>query len=222
MERFIPIKERGAKAMVTILSKEVLDNVLRRLMLAFQYKPTSQNEYNETFNLYYNSLKESGITEKQLLDVSGKLVFTWKPEYGRKFPTVKEFVDLAGVSAQSIAKVAHGALKIKIMKVGGYECLDLGKEHKHFVAMEAVRKMGGWFVICQKGVEEWERNKARFCTEFENLYYSGKVPKRPLLCGSDLRNTEFLENYNSKQIENYHGSCVIQNYLHMKTKFALG
>lgn len=188
--------------MEPILSKELVDNVLRKMMLAFQYKPSTQNEYNELFSLYYNSFNESKITEKQLLDVAGRIIFTWEPNFGKKFPSVKKIIDLAGISASSIAEKAHSVIRGKIMKVGGYEPVDLGKEHRHFVAMESIRKMGGWFAICQKGVEEWSRNKPRFIHEFEELYYTTDVPEKPLLGGSDLRNQEFLAEYNKNQIEN--------------------
>lgn len=176
--------------------------VMKKMMLCFQYKPQTADEAKELFETYYNALSKSEITDEQFSNVAGRMVLSWSPQFGRKFPSVKELSDLAGVSAQSIAEKAHRALKIKILKVGGYSCLDLGKEHKHFVAMEAIRRLGGWFAICQQGVEQWEKNKKRFCTEFEDLYYSGKVPQKPLLCGSDLRNQEFLARYNKNQIEN--------------------
>ena len=203
MERFISIKEsRGEKAMEPVLSKETVDNILRRLMLAFQYKPSTENEYKEMLSLYYNSLSKSGVSEKKLIDVAGNMVFTWKPEFGRKFPSVKEIVDKAGVSPISIAEKAHGVIKNKIMTVGGYEPLSLGFDHRHFVAMEVIRKMGGWFAVCQQGPEVWENNKNRFKEKFEQLYYEKEIPKKPLLGQSDLRNQEFLSEYNKNQIEN--------------------
>ena len=134
-------------------------DVMKKMMLCFQYKPQTAEEAKDLFETYYQALSKSEITEEQFSNVAGRMVLSWKPEYGRKFPSVKEIIDLAGVSTSSIAKKAHRALKIKIMKVGGYDCLDLGKEYRHFVAMEAVRKMGGWFAVCQNGVEQWEKNK---------------------------------------------------------------
>lgn len=175
------------------------------MMICFQYKPQTAEEAKDLFETYYQALSKSEITDEQFANVAGRLVLSWKPDFGRKFPSVKEISDLSGVSAQAIAEMAHRALKSKIMSVGGYGCLDLGKEHKHFVAMDAVRKLGGWFAVCQQGIEQWEKNKKRFCAEFEDIYYSGKVTKRPLLCGSDLRNQEFLAEYNKNQIEGKKG-----------------
>jgi hypothetical protein len=171
-------------------------------MLSFQYHLPSAKDASELIDTYFQSFKAAKMNNEHLVKAAGRLVFSWKPEYGRKFPTVKEFIDITGVSPSSIAKKAHTYLKIQIMKVGGYECLDLGKEHRHLVAMEAIRKMGGWFVVCQNGLQEFDRNKDRFCKEFEDLYYQTDIPIKPLLCGSDARNVEFLLEYNSNQIEN--------------------
>jgi hypothetical protein len=184
-----------------LLAYNEFKQIMKKMMICFQYKPQTQEEAKELFETYYQSLSKLKVTKDQFANVAGRLVLSWKPEFGRKFPAVSEITDLIGVSAQSIAETAHSVLKSKIMTIGGYDVLDLGKEHRHFVAMEAVRKMGGWFAVCQNGVEQWERNKKRFCTEFENIYYSGNVPKKPLLCGSDLRNQEYLAKYNSNQIE---------------------
>jgi len=193
------------KEVTALLAYNHFKEVMKKMMISFQYKPQTAEEAKDLFDTYYKSLSKLNVTDEQFSNVAGRLVLSWKPSFGRKFPVLSEISDLIGVSAHSIAEKAHRALKIKILKVGGYDCLDLGKEHKHFVAMEAVRKLGGWYAICQQGIEQWEKNKKRFCTEFEDLYYSGSVPKKPLLCGSDLRNQEFLAKYNKNQIGNKDG-----------------
>lgn len=170
-------------------------------MICYQYKPQNENEAKELIESYYKALSKIEINDELFAKTSARLLYSWKPEFGVKFPPLSDFVDLAGVSPSSIAEKAHRVLKNKILKVGGYEPLDLGKEHKHFVAMEAIRKMGGWFAVCQQGVEQWEKNKKRFSELFEDLYYE-KVPHKPLLCGSDLKNQEFLAKYNKNQIDN--------------------
>jgi len=41
---------------------------------------------------YYEKLKESGIDEQFIVNSINNLIYTWKPEYGRKLPSIAEII----------------------------------------------------------------------------------------------------------------------------------
>jgi hypothetical protein len=175
-----------------MIDKIKFDAGFKALCKSFVFRFKNSQEEQETLRVYHHSLSKY-MTDEDWRKSINKLILTWIPEFGRSFPTVKDFLDAVGLSPEEIAKKAHAVLKIKILKYGGYEAITLGSEHRHYVAMEAVRRMGGWFNVAQSGIESWERNKERFCREYVDLYFSDAIPKTPLLGGSDLVNQRFLE-----------------------------
>ena len=168
-------------------------------MICFQYKPEKIEDAKKMIDTYFSALNESKITDDQMIFVSGKLLLTWTPSFGRKFPTVKEFLDISGLSASSIAEKAHKAIKNAILRVGAYEVLFLGNEHRHAVAHECIRQMGGWPKVCQSGLQDWDKQKERFCKIFEEKYYE-KIENKPVLCLSDNKNIEYSKQLAIKNI----------------------
>ena len=186
---------------MTSLSFSTHKNIMARLMISIQYKPQNQSEAELLIDSYFKSFEASGMTNENLIKVAGILITSWNPSFGRKFPSVKEFLDIGKVSVSSTAKKAHSAVKWKIINEGANMPISLGVEHRHFVAMECIRRMGGWSVVAQQGVESWNKNENRFCKLYEDIFNDSDIPKKPLLGSSDARNAEFLENYNTSQIE---------------------
>lgn len=186
---------------MTSLNFSTHKNIMSRLMISIQYKPQNQNEAELLIDSYFKSFESSGMTEENLIKVAGILITSWAPSFGRKFPSVKEFLDIGKVSVSTIANKAHTALRWKIMHEGSNMPISLGVEHRHFVAMECIRRMGGWVVVAQQGVESWNKNESRFCGMYEGIFYDDDISKKPLLGTSDRKNAEFLANYNTNQIE---------------------
>jgi len=183
------------------MDKLKFESAFKALCISVGYQFEDEQTRIETLRVYFEMLSKNHFTDEGWNNTVNKLILSWKPEYGRKFPTVKEVLDVAGVSPSSIAEKAHKAIKSRIFKCSPYEPQDFGKEHRHFVAMEVIRIMGGWFTVCQSGPEKWEKNKVRFLKEFEDIYYRTDIPKKPLLGQSDKVNQEFLAEYNKNQIE---------------------
>jgi hypothetical protein len=48
----------------------------------------------ERFNLYYKKLKESGLDEDKISNSINNLIYTWRPEYGRKLPSIAEIIGI--------------------------------------------------------------------------------------------------------------------------------
>lgn len=174
----------------------------KALAIAVGYSFENKEDRVAALRIYYSTLESNGFTDEEWHKCVERMITTFKPQYGVKFPPVKDFLDMSGLSVLSISEKAHRYVKNKIMTVGGYMPISFGKEHRHFVAMESIRRMGGWFAICQKGVQEWDNNKSRFVKIYEELFYDMEVPQKPLLGASDKKNQEFLAEYNGNQIEN--------------------
>lgn len=185
---------------MTSLNFSTHKNIMSRLMISIQYKPQNQNEAELLIDSYFKSFEASGMTEENLIKVAGILITSWSPSFGRKFPSVKEFLDIGKVSVSSTAKKAHSAVKWKIMNEGSNMPISLGSQHRHFVAMECLRRMGGWVVVAQQGIQSWDKNESRFCKLYEEIFNDTDIPNKPLLGSSDARNTEFLATYNTNQI----------------------
>lgn len=171
-------------------------------MISFQYKPQTAEEVRDLFDTYYQSLSKSEITDKQFTDVAGRIVLSWKPDFGRKFPSVKEFVDIAGVSASVIAEKAYNGIRGQIIEHGYNGQLFLSKSpaHRHHVAFKVISIMGGWVAITTAGVKKYNERKDEFIKLYQDFYYK-EVPRVEYLLGSsDLSNERFLANYNSNQI----------------------
>jgi hypothetical protein len=177
----------------------------RALCVAVGYS-TPKSDEQFMLKVYYRKLKEKGFNDDLWVKTINRLIDCWKPEYGVEFPSVAEVLSLSGMSVSSIAKSAHKALEWKIKNVGYDGSFVLSKdgktEHKHYVAMEAVRRMGGWQNVASQGPYEWAKNLNRFCDIYEELFYSDNIPQKPLLGFSDLKRSEFLAEYNKNQIEN--------------------
>ena len=50
---------------------------------------------NKMFNIYYKKLKNSGVDENIIINQIEKLSLIWKPEYGRKIPSVSEIIGVS-------------------------------------------------------------------------------------------------------------------------------
>jgi len=159
----------------------------------------SDEEMQDVLKVYYKTLCDEKMNDDIFNETVQKLIRTWTPEFGKKFPTIKDLLNTAGLSVESISEKAHGAIRKAIMAVGAYEPLSLGKEHRHAVAHETIRRMGGWPTVCQNGIQEWDRNKERFLRIYSELYFQ-KVENKHLLCLSDNKNIEYSKQLVSKNI----------------------
>ena len=55
-------------------------------------------ENNQMFNIYYKKLKQSGVNREIINKRINELTFTFKPDYGRKVPSVS---DIIGINVQA-------------------------------------------------------------------------------------------------------------------------
>lgn len=191
---------------MTSLNSTTHEIIMVKLMTSFQYKPQSKEEAKDLIDTYFKSFSKMGITDEILKNVAQRLILSWRPSYGVKFPFVKDFIDLAGVSASSIAERAFKGIRSRISETGNYKPLTLGEkpeaEHKRSVAFAVINHMGGWSSIGKSGIKVWDKREKEFLDLYEGFYYK-EVPKIDYLLGnSNLNNQEFLEKYNTNQIEN--------------------
>lgn len=184
--------------MESFLNKNIFDKIFRRLMLAFQFKPTTENEYNEMFALYFNTFSRHKLTDQQIINVGAKLIMNWKPEYGRKFPTVSDFLSLEGALPSQVAKKALKWLKKKKIKTGPYRPLEIknNNDRKSLLIIQTVHELGGWINYCSLMYDEEKKFDIQFLETYERNYYDDKCihDKHYLLGLSDMKNNELLKN----------------------------
>ena len=148
--------------------------------------------------LYYTTLKDSGYTDELWTKNINRMIQTFRPSYGVNFPLLKDFLDMGGMSVSVKSKIAHKFTYGQIRDIG-YNAPPMFKnKHSHNVAKECIRKMGGWRSICEDGVKIWNEREQEFIGLYEKLYFE-EPSEKPLLGSSDLRNQEFLTEYNKNQ-----------------------
>lgn len=183
------------------MDKFKFDAGFKALCLAVGHKFDSEIERVETLRVYYQTLSKNGFNDQVWEKTINKMILNWKPSYNDRFPTVRDFLDVNGMSASAIAEKAHKGIKDRITSVGSSCSHSLGIGHKFDVAHEVIREMGGWVLISQNP-SEWDRRKPLFVKTFERLYYED-VPKNKPLLGSSIEDSQrFLAKYNNNQIEN--------------------
>ena len=189
---------------MTLLNFTTHEKILSKMMISFQYRPQTQQEAKELIETYFKSFSKIGIDDTILSNVAERLIYTWKPQFGVKFPPVKDFIDIAGVSASSIGEKAFKAIESRIKTLGNYHPLELGEkpeaEHKRSVTFEVIRLMGGWVTIATSGATVWEKRKGEFLSLFEGLYYKDIPVTDYLLGSSNIQNDKVIAKYNKNQI----------------------
>ena len=171
----------------------------KALCISVGYRFTSEQERKDHLRVFYQTLSKNGFTDIIWEESVNKMILNWDTNFGRKLPTVKDFLDLNGLSVSVIAESAHKGVKNLIMSIGGYEPVSFGKKHKHNVAHAVVREMGGWYQICQNPTE-WDKRKGQFIKTFERLFYDEVPVDKPLLGKSTEANARFLAEYNNNQL----------------------
>ena len=151
--------------------------------------------------VYYNILKENGYTDEMWEKSINRMIQTFEPKFGKFYPSTKDFLDMGGMSVSERAKKAHRFPKEEIKNRGYTLPPRFKNKHSHNVAKECIRRLGGWCAVCQDSLMEWDRKLDEFVKLYEELYF-GEQSEKPLLGHSDLKNQEFLAEYNKNQIEN--------------------
>ena len=183
------------------MDKKKFDAGFRALCIAVGFQLDPEQE-SFTLQVYYRKLQEKGFTDEIWGKTVNRMIDTWRPQYGVKFPPVAEFLDAAGVSAKSYAIKAFEATQRLIRDKGYNQAISFGRQYKHLVAHETIRKMGGWVSIAGAGVVKFRQRESEFIELYEKIFYEDNELKvTPLLGASDSANKDFLENYNKNQIE---------------------
>lgn len=69
---------------------------------------------------YYEKLKESGIDEQFIVNSINNLIYTWKPEYGRKLPSIAEIIGL-NKEAQEVGEFEQAWQEFKKNSCNNYK-----------------------------------------------------------------------------------------------------
>jgi hypothetical protein len=189
---------------MTLLNFDLCKTIISKMMISMQYKPQTAKEAEELIETYYKSFAKCGMDDKLMKSTAETLVLSYKPQYGRKFPAVVDFLDIAGLSASVIAENAFKGIRNRIKEYGMYRTLQLSEnaQHRHHVAFKIIELMGGWMHIAGSGVRVWDEKKDHFKEMYESFYHKD-VPEVEYLLGSSTEeNKRFLAEYNKNQIEN--------------------
>lgn len=174
-----------------LMDKKIFNNCFDFLVANFGYRFESEQEAMVKRKAFYDFLSANDFTDELIRRSTNNLAGSFRPEYGRRFPTVADFLTAVGAGPEALAEKALKYAKKRAITHAG-EPLVPKNTKKSLVMVDTIREMGGWvkFCRCERDSEGKRDNafKATYIRKYNNGDFNHEI--KPLLGPSDYNNSQ--------------------------------
>jgi hypothetical protein len=141
-----------------------------KIGMAFMQKIFGAKIGDDILTAYWNLLKD--MSNDEFKNIQQNLISTFIPSSQVPFPLPAHFLQAAGKSGESRAKLAVMAVISASYKIDSYYSVSFGDPALH----ETIDRFGGWPTLCRWSLDDWRFQEKNFiaCYEAALISNSGK------------------------------------------------
>lgn len=150
------------------MDKIKFNTAFTALAKALRYDFKDEVDLKQTKAVYFEYLSQRyKFDDKKFQTAVDHLISNFDNSFGRKFPTVKDFLTATGDSPEIKANKALTIVHKTIKRAGPYRSIAWGKSAGYRAIGETIENLGGWPKVCS------ELNEGDFKMLFVKNYMDG-------------------------------------------------
>jgi hypothetical protein len=187
------------------MDKIKFNTAFSALVKALRYEFKDESDLKQTKAVYFEYLSQRyGFDDDKFQKSVNYLISNFDNSFGRKFPTVRDFLNASGDSPDIKANKALSIVRKAIKRAGQYKTIAWGKSAGYRAIGETIESLGGWPKVC------CDLNDNDFKNVFIKNYMDGMLSESHTysIGQHDLNNGTFSSLY---RVTNFDVVQIVQN-----------